>query len=64
MMREQERKTAATTTFATLSDLQQGFFYMHHPTDKIAHIIAFVTPFMEHWLEWEIAKWIHHKGLI
>ena len=48
MMREQERKTAATTTFATLSDLQQGFFYMHHPTDKIAHIIAFVTPFMEH----------------
>ena len=24
-------------TWATLYDLQQGFFYMHHPTDKIAH---------------------------
>ena len=24
---------------------------MHHPTDRIAHIMAFVTP--EHWLELE-----------
>ena len=31
--------------------LQQGFFYMHHPTDRIAHTTAFVTPVMEHWLE-------------
>ena len=23
---------------------QQGFFYMHHPTDRIAHTTAFVTP--------------------
>ena len=29
---------------------QQGFFYMHHPTDRIAHTTAFVTPFVEHWL--------------
>ena len=38
---------------------QQGFFYMHHPTDMIAHITAFVTPVMEHWLEREIAQWVH-----
>ena len=27
---------------------------MHHPTDKTAHTIAFVTPDVEHWLECEI----------
>ena len=32
---------------------------MHHPTDRIAHTTAFVTPVMEHWLEREIAKWVH-----
>ena len=29
------------------------FFYMHHPTDRIAHTMAFVTTVMEHWLEQE-----------
>ena len=32
---------------------------MHHPTDRIAHTMAFVTPVMEHWLEREIAQWVH-----
>ena len=27
---------------------------MHHPTDRIAHTTAFVTPVVEHWLEREI----------
>ena len=26
-------------------------FYMHHPTDRIVHTTAFVTPVVEHWLE-------------
>ena len=26
-------------------------FYMHHPTDRIAHTTAFVTPVVKHWLE-------------
>ena len=30
---------------------------MHHPTDRIAH--TFVTPDVEHWLEQEIAQWLH-----
>ena len=30
--------------------------YMHHPTDRIAHTTAFVTPVVEHWLEREIAQ--------
>ena len=32
---------------------------MHHPTDKIAHTTAFVTPVVEHCLEREIAQWVH-----
>ena len=32
---------------------------MDHPTDRIAHTMAFVTPVMEHWLEREIAQWVH-----
>ena len=24
--------------------------------------MAFVTPVVEHWLEWEIAQWEHHGG--
>ena len=31
--------------------LAEGFFYMYHPTDRIAHTTAFVTPVVEHWLE-------------
>ena len=33
---------------------------MHHPTDRLAHTMAFVTPVVEHWLECEIAQWVHH----
>ena len=32
---------------------------MHHPTDRIAHTTAFVTPVVEHWPEREIAQWVH-----
>ena len=32
---------------------------MHHPTDRITHTTAFVTPVVEHWLEWEIAQRVH-----
>ena len=32
---------------------------MHHPTDRITHTTAFVTPDVEHWLEREIAQWVH-----
>ena len=32
---------------------------MHHPTDGITHTTVFVTPVVEHWLEREIAQWVH-----
>ena len=38
--------------------------FMHQPTDRIAHTIAFVTPVMEHWLKRDIAQWAHHEGSI
>ena len=37
---------------------------MHHPTDRITHTTAFVTPVMEHWLEREIAQWVRLTGII
>ena len=42
----------------------QGFFYMHHPTDRITHTMAFVTPVVEHCLEREIVQWVPHEGSI
>ena len=32
---------------------------MHHPTDRIAHTTAFVTPVVVQRLEREIAQWVH-----
>ena len=32
---------------------------MHNPIDRIAHTTAFDTPVVEHWLEREIAQWVH-----
>ena len=29
---------------------------MHHPTDRITHTTAFITPVVEHWLEREIKR--------
>ena len=28
-------------------------------TDRLTHTMAFVTPVVEHWLEQEIAQWVH-----
>ena len=36
--------------------LTAKFFYMHHPTDRIGHTKAFVTPVVEHWLKREIGS--------
>ena len=35
------------------------FLYMHHPTYRITHTTAIVTPVAEHWLEQEIALRVH-----
>ena len=32
--------------------------------DRITHIMAFASPVVKHWLEREIAQWVHHEGLI
>ena len=31
---------------------------------RIAHTTAFLKPVVEHWLEREIAQWVHHEGSI
>ena len=50
------------------SDNEKGNPLLPHrllfPTDRISHTTAFVTPVVEHWLEQEIAQWVHHEGSI
>ena len=60
---DNERKPTADI-WATVSNYQQGLFYTHHSKARIACTMAFVTPVMEHWMEPEIAQWVHHEGLI
>ena len=55
---------ASATLLATLLQAAARMFYMHHPTDRIAYGMVFVIPVMENWLEWEIAWWVHHGGVI
>ena len=40
--------------------ISSKFFFMQHPSDRIAHITAFVKPVVEQ----EIAQWVHHEGSI
>ena len=37
---------------------------MHQPRDKVAHTTAFVIPVVKHWLEREIAQWVHNERSI
>ena len=32
--------------------------------DRITHTTPFATPVIGHWLEEEIAQWVHHEGSI
>ena len=41
-----------------------SFICIIPPSHRIAHTTAFVTPVVEHWLEREIAQWVHHEGSI
>ena len=45
------------------SDSERGNPLLSHgllfPTDRITHTTAFVTPVMEHWLQREMARWVH-----
>ena len=54
---------------------KQGFFYMHHPTDRITHTkafvkdrithtTAFVAPVVEDWMEQEIHTHKHIRTYI
>ena len=34
-----------------------GYSFIDHPTGRVIHTTAFVTPVVEHWVELEIAQW-------
>ena len=52
------RKETRCRHIRLLFPINSKFFYMHHPTDRIAHTTTFVTPVVEHWLERKIAQWV------
>ena len=56
--------TTHSIHFISLFRLAASDFYMHESTDRMTHTTAFLTPVVEHWLEREIAQWIHHEGSI
>ena len=37
---------------------------LYAPSHRIAHTTTFVIPVVEHFLEREIAQWVHHEGSI
>ena len=37
--------------------------YMYHLTESVVYTMTFVTPDVEHWLEWEVVQWVQHEGL-
>ena len=43
--------------------LATRFFYMHHLINSLNHSTTLVTPVVEHWLEWEIAQWVHEGSI-
>ena len=46
----------------SLRSAARYFFYMHRPTERIAHTTTFVISVVEYCLEREIAQWVHHKA--
>ena len=48
---DKERGNLPNTTWAILSEQQQEFFYMNHPTDRID------IPVVKHWKQ-EIGEWV------
>ena len=51
---DSERGNLLLPQYALLFPISsKSFFYMHHPTERIKHTTAFVTPVVEHWLERE-----------
>ena len=32
---------------------------MHHPTDMIVYVTAYIPQFVDHWMEQEVAQWVH-----
>ena len=60
-----ERENPLPTLHGLLFSINsKGFFYVHHPTTRIAHTTACVTPVVEHWPERDISQWDHLAGSI
>ena len=48
---DSEKRNLLSPHELLFSNKQQKLFYMHHPTNRITHTKAFVSPVVERWLE-------------
>ena len=53
----------AVATYTTLSDNQQGIFYMPFPIERTAHTTAFEGPVTDDWLEQKIDHTANAPGM-
>ena len=60
---DSERRNSLLPHGLSFQISSEGSFICIIP-DRIAHTMAFVTPVAGHWLEREIAQWVHHEGSI
>ena len=61
-LRQWKRKPAATTTWASLSNWQQEFFYMHHPRQHSKYHSFCYTSHGA--VAGTRTQWVHHEGSI
>ena len=59
-----QREDHSLQPHSLLFPISSNFFYMDHPINRVAHTMDNDTPLVEHWLEQEIAQWIHYDGSI
>ena len=59
---DQQQQKFANELIIWFSDSQQGIFYMHYPTDRKVHTMVFVTPVVNHLLEYDIDQWVYTRG--
>ena len=60
MLKTTQRETKPAAATWAISFINSKDSFKCHPTYRIAHTTAFVIPVVEHWLEREIAQWVHH----
>ena len=58
---DSKRENPLPSLHDLLFPISNASFCVYHLTDRITHTTDFVTLVVDHWLEREIAQWVHNK---